>query len=225
MAKTNIYRKLYAAYKKLEYDPKDKFDKVALRYMKDSKSILDVGCGVGRFISKAPQQIKGVDNNIETVEICQKKGFSVVKGDVTKLPFEDNSFDGVYCSHVIEHLYPEQAHRLLYEMARVLKKGGIFVIGAPLLHSGFYDDFTHIKPYHPKALRHYLVTDEKINQTTMLPIKGRFKMLKLKYRRAQLFSGIEDTSLFFLTPIFNVLYRLGISSLKKTGYMMILRKI
>jgi len=220
-----LYKKLIPLYRKIAFNQKKQYDKIALSYMSECSNILDVGCGTGRFISNSPSRIKGVDGNKESVEECLKKGYNVVKADVTKLPFEDNSFDGVHCSHVIEHLQPKEAYKLLSELLRVLKKDGILVIRTPMLYNGFYDDFTHVKPYHPKALLHYLTTYERSEQTTLTPIKGKFKVLKLKYRKAPLFLGILDTPLFFIFPLFNLLYRFGISSLKKTGYMLILKRI
>ena len=220
-----ILQKSISLYKKIAFNQRKHYDKIALSYMSECSKILDVGCGTGRFISDSPLKIKGVDGNKDSVEECLKKGYDVVKAEVTKLPFKDKSFDGVHCSHVIEHLYPDDAHRLLSEMSRVLKKNGILVIRTPMLHNGFYDDFTHVKPYHPKALLHYLTTFEKSEQTTLNPVKGRFRLLKLKYRKAPLFVGILDTPLFFIFPLFNLLYRFGISSYKKTGYMMILKKL
>jgi len=220
-----LYKKLIPLYRKIAFNQWKQYDRIALSYMSECSKILDVGCGTGRFISNFPLRIKGVDGNKKSVEGCIKKGYDVVRADIAKLPFKDNSFDGVHCSHVIEHLEPKKAYKLLSELVRVLKKEGILVIRSPMLHSGFYDDFTHIKPYHPKALLHYLKTWENPKQRTLDPIKGRFEVLRLKYRKAPLFIGIINTPLFFIFPLFNFLYRFGISSLKKTGYMLILKKI
>jgi len=223
--KNYIYKILVPLYRKIAFDQKKQYDQIALKYMSSCKNIVDVGCGTGRFISNSPSRVKGVDHNKESVEICLKKGYDVIRADITKLPFKDDSFDGVHCSHVIEHLQPEKAYKLLSELVRVLKKNGILVIRTPIIYNGFYDDFTHIKPYHPKALLHYLTTYERSEQTTLTPIKGKFKVLKLKYRKAPLFIWIIDTPFFFIFPLFNFLYRFGISSLKKTGYMLILKKM
>ncbi|MBT4540731.1 class I SAM-dependent methyltransferase [Candidatus Woesearchaeota archaeon] len=216
---------LIKIYRKIAFDQRKEYDKIAFKYMKKCRNILDVGCGIGRFISLSPKRISGIDHSDDSIRICKKKGYNVTKANVKNLPFDSGSFDGVHSSHVIEHLYPEYAYEMLTELVRVLKVGGIMVIRSPMLYEGFFDDFTHVKPYHPKALFHYLITEEKTDQTTKSPINAKFKLLKLKYRRAPLFLGIEDTKLFFLTPIFNLLYGFGISSFKKTGYMLILKKI
>jgi predicted SAM-dependent methyltransferase len=47
------------------------------------------------------------------------------------LPFGDNECDAVYHSHVLEHLRPEEAARLLAECFRVLKPGGTLRIAVP----------------------------------------------------------------------------------------------
>ena len=48
-------------------------------------------------------------------------------GDIVKgLPEKDDSFDAVYCSHVLEHLSHEDFVIALNEVMRVLKPGGVF---------------------------------------------------------------------------------------------------
>jgi SAM-dependent methyltransferase len=54
--------------------------------------------------------------------------------DITKgLPFADNHFDGVYHSHVLEHLEPSDGEKLLDECYRVLRPGGVLRIVVPNL--------------------------------------------------------------------------------------------
>lgn len=217
--------KLLKSYKrKIGYDQKYEWDKIALKYMSECKTILDVGCGEGRFLAHDPQRIIGIDHNRKSVEVCRSRGFSVKFGKATNLPFRDASFDGVHCSHVIEHLLPEDAYKLLSELNRVLKKRGVLCLRTPLLHRNFYYDFTHIKPYYPQAVLHYLKTREN-NERTLDYIEGLYKIVKLKYRKAQLFCWIADTPLWFLGAIFNILYKLGITSPERNGYMLILKKI
>ena len=55
-----------------------------------------------------------------------------VEADLTKgIPFEDNSCDGIFLSHFIEHLDAQQAVRLIKECKRVLIDGGIMVVSVP----------------------------------------------------------------------------------------------
>jgi SAM-dependent methyltransferase len=50
--------------------------------------------------------------------------------DVTRLPFEDESFDVILCNHVLEHV-PDD-HRAMGELYRVLRTGGWAVLQTPL---------------------------------------------------------------------------------------------
>jgi len=47
------------------------------------------------------------------------------------LPFEENSFEGIFCEHVIEHFDFENGGKLLSECYRILKPGGIIRIIVP----------------------------------------------------------------------------------------------
>lgn len=47
------------------------------------------------------------------------------------MPFSDESIDFIFSSHLLEHLYKDDAHFLLKDMYRVLKKGGLVRINVP----------------------------------------------------------------------------------------------
>jgi ubiquinone/menaquinone biosynthesis C-methylase UbiE len=55
--------------------------------------------------------------------------FGVLAGDALRLPFADNSFDGVICSEVLEHIPDYRA--ALREIQRVLRPGGYFFASVP----------------------------------------------------------------------------------------------
>jgi predicted SAM-dependent methyltransferase len=56
-------------------------------------------------------------------------------GDVTKgLPITTGSCDGVYASHVLEHLALEDFERALHETHRILREGGRFRLIVPDLY-------------------------------------------------------------------------------------------
>ena len=52
-----------------------------------------------------------------------------VKADITALPFEDDSFDVIFCNHVLEHI-PDDT-KAMQELHRVLKKGGMGIFQIP----------------------------------------------------------------------------------------------
>ena len=50
--------------------------------------ILDVGCGNGKYMNyRNDIHIKGIDISQELVNLCINKGFDVIKGNMTELPF------------------------------------------------------------------------------------------------------------------------------------------
>jgi SAM-dependent methyltransferase len=48
-----------------------------------------------------------------------------------RFPYPDNSFDAVFSSHMLEHLYREDAERCLSEIHRTLRPGGVCRIAVP----------------------------------------------------------------------------------------------
>ncbi len=57
------------------------------------------------------------------------EGVDVV-ADITRLPFDDESFDGILCSHVLEHVDDDRA--AMAELCRVLRPGGWAAVLVPL---------------------------------------------------------------------------------------------
>jgi ubiquinone/menaquinone biosynthesis C-methylase UbiE len=58
--------------------------------------------------------------------------------DITALPFPDNSFDVVYCSHVFEHI-PDDRHAIR-ECLRVLKPSGWAILLVPITAERTFED-------------------------------------------------------------------------------------
>ena len=52
-----------------------------------------------------------------------------VKADICNLPFEDNSYDTIFCNHVLEHI-PDDT-KAMQELFRVLKPGGMAILQIP----------------------------------------------------------------------------------------------
>jgi predicted SAM-dependent methyltransferase len=67
--------------------------------------------------------------NIEYTTTDLLSPLADVKADICNLPFEDNSYDIIFCNHVLEHI-PDDT-KAMYELYRVLKPGGMAVFQIP----------------------------------------------------------------------------------------------
>lgn len=64
-------------------------------------------------------------------EIYQYNGKTkIIKVDITKIPFDDNYFDFILCSHVLEHIPNDNL--AMSELYRVLSKGGNSILQVPI---------------------------------------------------------------------------------------------
>ena len=52
-----------------------------------------------------------------------------VTADIINLPFNDNSFDVIFCNHVLEHIQDDT--KAMKELFRVMKKGGMGIFQVP----------------------------------------------------------------------------------------------
>lgn len=78
--------------------------------MTDKKIRIDIGCGINK------------KNDFIGVDLDEKSKPDIV-ASAFDLPFNDDSVDEVYSSHLVEHFDPQDAKKFFDEVYRVLKKG------------------------------------------------------------------------------------------------------
>jgi len=92
--------------------------------------LLDVGCSSGAFLADAVMmgfRAEGVEPAAAPVATAQAAGLNVQQGLLQDIGYADGQFDAVTLLEVIEHL--QDPHSLLQECRRILRPGGILLVG------------------------------------------------------------------------------------------------
>lgn len=108
--------------------------------------LIDVGCGQGRHSFEAYRRgcdvtafdmnesdLADVKSMLGAMELEGEAGFPasavVQAGDARAMPFEDNSFDRVIASEILEHIHEDEA--VMAELFRIVKPGGLVAVTVP----------------------------------------------------------------------------------------------
>ncbi len=92
-------------------------------------SALDVGARDGHFSKQMAQWYTSVTALDLEEPSLHHPNITCVKGDVTRLAFNDDAFDVVVCTEVLEHIAPEKLDKACAELARVSRQ--YVLIGVP----------------------------------------------------------------------------------------------
>jgi SAM-dependent methyltransferase len=142
--------------------------------------ILDVGCGTGYNVeymnANGYPDVHGLDMAPEALSFCLSRGLNkVVAGDLTDLPFANESYEMVTALDILEHL--DDDGKGLRELLRILKPGGILILFVPAFQFlwSLQDEVSH-------HCRRYTVNElgRKIRYTG-------FEITKISYANSLLF--------------------------------------
>lgn len=120
-----------------------KFDRLSIN---SDTLFLDAGSGFGRHAFEAARRgarVVALDYAVDEVavtratfaamaeagEVNPDRLAGVIRGDATRLPFRDSSFDCIVTSEVLEHIHDDV--RALGELSRVLRPGGTLAATVP----------------------------------------------------------------------------------------------
>ncbi len=112
--------------------------------------VLDIGCGQSPYrylLNKNETEYRGID-------VAEAASFDYINNDITlfdgeKIPFDNEFFDAIICTEVLEHVYNYQ--NLIDEMYRVCKKDSKLIITIPFSARYHYIPYDFFR-YTPSAL-------------------------------------------------------------------------
>lgn len=129
----------------------DDFLQYILPQIRERKA-LDIGCGDGRYLKYFSPESVGIELDDRRRNIAIGTGLFVLSQDINQgLKFDSDSFEAVFCSHVLEHV--DSPVLLLKEIRRVLQSNGILVLGLPTkgslleklwFRTDYYRDHDHL---------------------------------------------------------------------------------
>jgi ubiquinone/menaquinone biosynthesis C-methylase UbiE len=210
------------------------FYEIAAPYLPPDKDevVLDIGAGEGEFaqhlgLFSKYTNLYLLDANGQTIDsLAPKTSNAILYRAPEKLPFGDGTVSFIHCSHLMEHLSHSELYSFLKEIDRVLNKGGVLVISAPLLWKYFYINLSHVKPYYPDIFIKYLCNPA--GQRSAESISHKFAVKKLVYRYTTTDFGewgANNVVFDFILQVSKRIWRkIGINKYVQNGFTLVLQK-
>lgn len=209
---------------------REPFYEIVKKYIKPDSIILDIGAGNGSFAEFIGRNdIFMIDGNLETVTRNQKRFPNYQYSRLPDLPFHNDKFDIIHCSHVIEHLTSNDFFLLLKNCDRCLETSGYLIFSSPLMWFHFWDDLSHVRPYSPRIFEKYLCEKSSPNSTRE-KISNKYSIIELQYRYhlTEIGADVINTRSSFVNQVYRIvmqfLTRVGFRRIEKTGYTIVLKK-
>lgn len=184
-------------------------------YFAGASNVIDLGCGRGEFLDllrEAGVSARGIDLNVEMVEVCRARGLDAAAGDgLSVLAAEpDESLGGLLAVQVVEHLEPAYLQRLLRTAFDKLRPGAPLIVETinPACWVAFFEsyirDLSHVRPIHPETLQ-YLLHASGFSQVALAyraPVAENARLQRVK-PAVERFGAGETDPLTELVTAFN----------------------
>jgi SAM-dependent methyltransferase len=148
------YMNFYAGLDSISRNRKTDLSESNIRYIlksidPSSQNLLDAGCGRGYLLQRIKQVYPRISvTGLDVVNKLDEQSINFTEGFISRMPFEDDQFDTVICTHTIEHLLNLQ--QCIDELVRVTKKQLIIV--TPCQRYFYYTLDEHINFFPKKEL-------------------------------------------------------------------------
>ncbi|MCG3204054.1 MAG: Ubiquinone/menaquinone biosynthesis C-methyltransferase UbiE [Elusimicrobia bacterium] len=124
----------------------------------DGGSLIDVGCGNGNLLFELKKwypSLTGIDYSPKMIDWCKESLSNIANfyvGDAFSIPFKNESFNIAISMGVIQYCEnDEKAKKMVDEMYRVVKPGGVVVVG-DVLDRAEYEPLDGMGSFYPEVL-------------------------------------------------------------------------
>lgn len=110
--------------------------RIVKKFIKNKGKVLDVGCGTATLLNllvNMGYEAYGIDISEKNITELERKfpKIEFKKGSITDIHFDDEYFDYIFATEVLEHILEQDLTNGLKEIRRVLKPNGKFIITVP----------------------------------------------------------------------------------------------
>lgn len=127
--------------------------------------LIDVGCGIGYFLTEAQKrgwEVYGTEFTDEAIAICKNKGFNMQQGVLNTADYEAGSFDIVTSFEVLEHI--NNPIEEIQKFNNLLRKGGLLYFTTP--------NFNALERYYLKENYNVVSYPEHLSYYTKTTMNG-----------------------------------------------------
>lgn len=156
----NEYEAIYEALPRI-HEETDLSERCVLRILDDidGGSVLDVGCGTGVLLQRVRERhreasLAGVDFQLDAGVAEKLPGARFDESKIESLPYDDNAFDTVICTHVLEHILDLPA--AVRELRRVCRHRLLIVVPKEREYRFTFNPHLHFFPYRHSFLKFML---------------------------------------------------------------------
>lgn len=144
-----------------------------------ANNVLDLGCGTGRHtiaLARSGFRVCGIDISEEgirqTEEWLRQESLEAalkVRDIYKRLPYKEDFFDGVISTAVLHHARVSKIKKLIREIERVMKPGGVLIVEVPKEKDPQTHKETEPGTFVPlvgpeKGLPHHVFTEEELKE-------------------------------------------------------------